>query len=244
MITVNENGFVSARVLYSELELSRPFSQWFNSALSYGFDNQDYTPYAYVHPQNKQELQDFWLTLDMAKEVAMISKAPKSKEVRKYLISLSDKKDSGELLSQSEVLHLIDLVKCCFVEEFRKLAKEKHLGLYLPKYKTRESHIKANEIRNEVCQIDFEQIKKRLSLISAKAPKSKEAGLIQVDKYELIKIAIIDCMLAFGKSEKVAKNLGKFAKELATKQDSHFTTQNTMYGLPKEYETIYLQLNK
>ena len=242
MITVNENGLVSAREIHKVLDIKKRFSVWFQNALEFFENEYKTTPYLWVHPLNKQEFQDFWIPIDMAKEICMTSK--NGKELRKYLLSLSDKKDSGELLSQSEVLHLIDLVKCCFVEEFRKLAKEKHLGLYLPKYKTRESHIKANEIRNEICQIDFEQIKKRLSLISAKAPRSKEAGLIQVDKYELIKIAIIDCMLAFGKSETVAKNFGKFAKELAVKQDSHFTTQSTMYGLPKEYETIYLQLNK
>lgn len=242
MITVNENGFVSAREVYRVLDIKKRFSVWFQNALDFFEGEYETTPYLWVHPQNKQQFEDFWIPIDMAKEICMTSQ--NGKELRKYLLSLSDKKDSGELLSQSEVLHLIDLVKCCFVEEFRKLAKQKHLGLYLPTYPKRENHIKANEKRNEICQIDFEEIKKRLSLISAKAPKSKEAGLIQIDKYELIRIAVIDCMLNFGKSESVAKNLGEFAKELAEKQDAHFTTQDTMYGLPKEYNQIYLQLNK
>ena len=36
----------------------------------YGFvENEDYTPYKFVQPQNKQEITDHQLTIDMAKEI-------------------------------------------------------------------------------------------------------------------------------------------------------------------------------
>lgn len=69
------------------LDSKERFSKWFDKMLSYGFENGvDYTVYQMVHPQNKQELTDYAMKLDMAKELAMVSKLPKGKEVRKYFI--------------------------------------------------------------------------------------------------------------------------------------------------------------
>ena len=88
-VTANENGemLVSARELHEVLGSEERFSKWFDKMLSYGFENgDDYTTYQMVHPQNKQEFTDYAMKLDMAKELAMVSKLPKGKEVRKYFI--------------------------------------------------------------------------------------------------------------------------------------------------------------
>lgn len=88
-VTANENGemLVSARELHEVLGSKERFSKWFDKMLSYGFENgDDYTTYQMVHPRNKQEFTDYAMKLDMAKELAMVSKLPKGKEVRKYFI--------------------------------------------------------------------------------------------------------------------------------------------------------------
>ena len=88
-VAANENGemLVSARELHEVLGSKERFSKWFDKMLSYGFENgDDYTTYQMVHPQNKQEFTDYAMKLDMAKELAMVSKLPKGKEVRKYFI--------------------------------------------------------------------------------------------------------------------------------------------------------------
>lgn len=78
---------VSARELHEVLGSKERFSKWFDKMLSYGFENgDDYTTYQMVHPRNKQEFTDYAMKLDMAKELAMVSKLPKGKEVRKYFI--------------------------------------------------------------------------------------------------------------------------------------------------------------
>lgn len=88
-VTANENGemLVSARELHEVLGSKERFSKWFDKMLSYGFESgDDYTTYQMVHPRNKQEFTDYAMKLDMAKELAMVSKLPKGKEVRKYFI--------------------------------------------------------------------------------------------------------------------------------------------------------------
>ena len=73
----NEQGeiIVSGRELHEFLEVAERFSKWWERMTGYGFENGlDYTPYQMVHPQNKQELIDYSMKLDMAKELAMIQR--------------------------------------------------------------------------------------------------------------------------------------------------------------------------
>ena len=63
------NLLVGGRDLHEFLESSERYSKWFERMLSYGFvEGVDYTLYQKVHPQNKQEITDHALTIEMAKE--------------------------------------------------------------------------------------------------------------------------------------------------------------------------------
>ena len=87
-----DKALVSARDLHEFLESKERFSKWFDKMLGYGFEiNEDYTPYQMVHPQNKQEITDFAMTIDMSKEISMVSKLPKGKQARKYFIECEKK---------------------------------------------------------------------------------------------------------------------------------------------------------
>lgn len=102
-IEVNENQepVVSARELHKVLEVSKRFSAWWETQISYGFEEgQDYVGctcrYAANQYGGEQELQDYAMKLDMAKELAMISKTEKGKEVRKYFIQVEKDFNSPE----------------------------------------------------------------------------------------------------------------------------------------------------
>lgn len=87
--TDNDRITVSARDLHEFLELEERFSKWFDRMASYGFENGvDYTPYKKVHPQNKQEITDYQLTIEMAKEIAMLQRSERGKQARQYFIQL------------------------------------------------------------------------------------------------------------------------------------------------------------
>lgn len=88
-VTTNEQGqkLVSARELHEVLESKERFSKWFERMLSYGFTSgQEYTSYQMVHPQNKQMITDYALTLDMAKHIAMVQRTEVGMKVRNYFI--------------------------------------------------------------------------------------------------------------------------------------------------------------
>lgn len=238
MITVNENGFVSAREVYRLLDIKERFSSWFQNALNF-FDGEYGVRRSFSYTSNNQKLDDFLIPIAMAKEICMTSK--NGKELRKYLLSLSDKKDEGLLLNHDEILELNPLVEASFIKEFRDKARNSHLSLYVTDNAKGKDYAKANIKRNTICGIDREEIAKRLYSINKKST-TLDADLIKLDKYELIRIAVIDCMLFFGKTKEYAINIGDLCKKLAIKNErANFDRANTMYLVPKEYlKTIAL----
>lgn len=250
MINFDKNGFASARELHQTLEVPRDYSTWIKDVLSYDFEKgKDFNFHETEEVRKegnrmvKRSFKDVLMNSNMAKEVAMISKAPKSKEVRQYLISLDNQKQDGLLLSHSDITDIVTLTNACYEEKFRELARKKHINTYLPNNPEGYHYGKAQLKRNLVCGINRNDIEKRLNEINKKF-ESIEKALINVDKHELIRISVIDVMIFFGKTTEYAINVGNLAKELSKKQSSSFTSKNSMFPLPQELEKLHLQLNK
>ncbi len=86
---MNQNGelLVSARELHKGLNISERFSSWFNRMLQYGFDeNIDYVGCKVFNTLANQELQDYALKIDMAKEICMVQRSEEGKQFRRYFI--------------------------------------------------------------------------------------------------------------------------------------------------------------
>lgn len=106
LFNVTTNGdklTLSARELYKELNIVGRFSRWFEQMSEYGFEeNVDYTSVQNcTEVQNNggiqvRELQDYQITLDMAKEIAMLQRNEKGKEIRRKLIELEKVWNSPE----------------------------------------------------------------------------------------------------------------------------------------------------
>ena len=88
-VTQNENGeqLVSARELHSKLEITERFNSWFGRMLKYGFaENLDYTGCKVFNAQAKQELDEYILKLDMAKQICMLQRSELGTKFRLYFI--------------------------------------------------------------------------------------------------------------------------------------------------------------
>ena len=98
-IDLNENQepIISGRELHKVLEVKTEYRHWFKRMVEYGFaENTDYTPVIFDHPQNKQPTTDHALKLDMAKEIAMLQRNEKGKQVRQYFIEVEKEYNSPE----------------------------------------------------------------------------------------------------------------------------------------------------
>ena len=90
LILVNvDTQTVSARELHKKVGSTERFSSWFERQLQFGFvENEDYTGCKKFNTLANQELQDYELSVDMAKHICMVQKNEKAREVRQYLIDL------------------------------------------------------------------------------------------------------------------------------------------------------------
>ncbi len=84
--------------MYEKVGTTERFSSWFERQLQFGFEqNKDYSnPQKVLRVQiegNREvqrEVEDYDLTIEMAKEVCMIQKNESAREIRKYLIKIND----------------------------------------------------------------------------------------------------------------------------------------------------------
>src|SRR5699024_2621243 len=92
----NDQQLVSARDLHKGLNLKKKFSAWSDQNFKDFDKNVDYTwePKSY-HVQignGATRLEDdYFLTIDMAKQLCLMSRTEKGKEYRKYLIEVERK---------------------------------------------------------------------------------------------------------------------------------------------------------
>jgi len=113
LIKVTKNG-VSAYELYLYLEVKTQFNHWITRRIHYyNFtEGLDFSPIL-TKSEGGRPRVDYILSVDMAKELAMVEKTPKGKEVRKYLIEVENKyrqqllRDSSKLTRRS----LTDLIQ-------------------------------------------------------------------------------------------------------------------------------------
>lgn len=97
----NDRQLVSARDLYKGLGLKGRFSRWFKTNSELFTENEDFykcTSSTVVNNGAVRELDDYLLTIEMAKQLAMMARTEKSKLYREYFLDLERKWNSPEMV--------------------------------------------------------------------------------------------------------------------------------------------------
>ena len=94
LITINydtEHPTVSARELHEGLEIGTEFRKWFPRMAEYGFlENVDWKRVTQKCPTlgGEQEMVDYQISVDMAKQICMIQRSEKGRQYRQYFLDL------------------------------------------------------------------------------------------------------------------------------------------------------------
>lgn len=105
-VTTNDNHepVVSGRNLHEALGVKTPYDKWFPRMADYGFiENQDFSTFLSESTGGRPST-DHVIKLDMAKEIAMIQRTEKGKEVRQYFIQVEKDFNSPEKILARAVL--------------------------------------------------------------------------------------------------------------------------------------------
>ncbi len=106
----NDQQLVSARDLYKGLGIKRRFSAWWEQNSNDFKENSDFQRVLISTPRENRgsiELQDYALTIDMAKQLCLLSRTKKGKEYREYLIKIEKKWNDPQNVVQRamDILH-------------------------------------------------------------------------------------------------------------------------------------------
>lgn len=105
-IELNENQepVVSGRVLHEALGVKTAYKDWFPRMCEYGFEKgQDFSSFLRESTGGRPSI-DHVLKLDMAKEIAMLQRTEKGKQVRQYFIQVEKDYNSPEKIMARALL--------------------------------------------------------------------------------------------------------------------------------------------
>ncbi|WP_072520467.1 phage antirepressor KilAC domain-containing protein [Gemella massiliensis] len=112
-IELNENQepIVSGRILHEALEVNTAYKDWFPRMCEYGFvEGIDFNPLKIEQVQKegnrnvRRTILDHAIKFDMAKEIAMLQRTDKGKEVRQYFIKVEKEFNSPERIMARALL--------------------------------------------------------------------------------------------------------------------------------------------
>lgn len=228
--------YIWASALHQELEIKTPLSTWFPRMIEYGFvENEDYSQ----HDKKVQLAQggykikhDWAVRLDMAKHIAMLQRTEKGRIIRQQLIDLDKKVNTGALLSHTQLSALFDLCKILGYFTIQEYAGKKHYDFF-------NNPKEWWSYRADVFGFSKKDLKEMIESLGEKY-RSQRQALMKIDKYELINISVVDSLMAMGRTEEYAKNVGKFAKKIALQIKPHIYDDTNLTIDFKSYEEKYI----
>ena len=136
---------VDARDLYSFLNLKKDFGDWMRKNLKrYHFvEGQDFTTYRGDRLTVGKKSMEYVLTMDMAKELSMVSRTDKGDEARKYFIAV-EKKYNGKAENLSPAETLVQNAKYLYEQAKQFAAHEQKLQEHSDKLKVLEAKVDQN----------------------------------------------------------------------------------------------------
>jgi phage anti-repressor protein/ribosomal protein L7/L12 len=198
----SEINSVSARVLHEQLQVKSRFNDWINNRIKkYGFvENEDFkavTKNLVTAQGNTSTFFDYIVSIDMAKELAMVENSEIGRKIRRYFIEVekkfreqSQKPFSRKEEVESQLVGLEFTFKHLRPSEASKIGMTKTLfgkiGLetsYLPEYSDEEHTFSAKALLEKFeIKISVQQFNKKMILAGFLETKTRKSSKYRTEK--------------------------------------------------------------
>ncbi len=159
-------------------------------------------------------VEDFYLSVELAKLVALHSRSREKLKVSRHLQELEAEEGAVHYFSKEEMAALLELTRAMCLWSCQEAAEQRHLRLF----KSRNGGTAANWwiYRAHLLGFSAETLRERCKALDIPwRGRNQRQMLLQLDPYELIRSGVIDHFMALGKNKDYARNVGDLAKSLA-----------------------------
>lgn len=167
----------------------------------------------YAKRVSNSKREDFYISLELAKLITLNSNSLVKQKLAKYFLSLDDTAAKDEMLTKDQVVAVLELTKVMGLISCQKSVEKHHL------HRFEEAQGRAFEwwqYRANLLGYSVKELREKMHEVGQNYKgKNLLQMLMRLDKYEIIRMAVIDLFLALGKSEKYAKNMGDLSKVFA-----------------------------
>lgn len=163
-------------------------------------------------------LSDYYLSLELAK---LITLKTNSKSKLKFALQLqraASKNRNDNLLTNEDITEAIDLIALLVKPVYQELCEQQHFK----KYTMRNGGSSANwwKYRAQVLGYSSDSLQKKAVALGKKIEgKSQRQILNQIDRYEGVRMATMDLLMAMDKTERYARKMGDLTKSVAQRMN-------------------------
>lgn len=170
---------------------------------------QDFAERKLEHSKAK----DYYLSVEFARLITLNSGSKYKEQYARFLYNIERKPSAKEELTKDQVLAVIELTKVMGLMSCQKSVERLHHQLYENRKGTERQWW---NYRAGLLGYSVETLKSKMYEIGKQYKgKNLMQMLMYIDKYEVVRMAIIDLFIALGKSREYATNMGDIAKVFA-----------------------------
>jgi len=184
----------------------------FNDDIRQARELKDYA----VKVMQHSKLKDFYISLEMARLITLSSNSPVKQMCAKLIISHEQKGKTTQVtaqrLTKDQVLAVIELTKVMGLISCQKSVEKQHQRYF------GENSNAYNwwQYRAGLLGYSVKELKEKMEEVGNHYKNQTVLKMLfKLDKYEIIRMAVIDLFVALGKPKDYAKDMGDLAKAFA-----------------------------
>jgi phage anti-repressor protein len=224
MIKVNQENKVNGFDIHLIVNSKTPYHKWVKRRINEAdlIEGEDFWTSLSESTGGRKET-NYYFTINSAKEISLLERNEKGKELRRYLIGLSNKVENHQLLDSKKAAFAMLLINTFKFTDYQIEAELMHKETFKLNNRFSENlHKVFAEYRNNLLDINNTELKERL-LKAFEDGKSHKASaknirtrILHLDKYELFRHAVIDFLISKGESIENSLLFAQTVKEIAT----------------------------